>query len=83
MNSNYSWEKTEVVANGGNSTSIQNDGTTNNLVGENTNTAKITNKFKDVTITGVMTTYGPFVAMIAAAVAAIAVYAAVRRKVSR
>lgn len=83
MNSNYTWEKTEVVANGDTKTEIQNAGDEKNLVGEKTNTAEITNEFKDVSITGVMTTYGPFIAMVAVVIAAIGAYAVIRRKVTR
>lgn len=81
-NSNYKWASTAVKENGTDKT-IDNEGTTSVLVGEKTNTAEITNDFHDVTITGVATTYGPFVAMIAAVVVAGAAYLMIRRRVSR
>ncbi len=55
-------------------------GTTTILVGENTNKADFTNTMKEVTITGVVTNIAPFVAMMVAAIAAIALYLVGKRK---
>lgn len=53
------------------------------LVGEKANTVTVTNTMKDVTITGVMTSIAPFLALIAAAAAVAIVYLSVRRKLHR
>lgn len=50
------------------------------LVGEKTNSITVANTFRDVTVTGVITQIAPFVAMIAIAAGAVALYLVSRRR---
>lgn len=50
------------------------------LVGENTNSITVANTFQDITVTGVITQIAPFVAMIAIAAGAAALYMVSRRR---
>lgn len=61
-----------------------NDLTVNNaLVGEKTNSVEFTNTYEDMVITGVILNNLPFIILIAVAIAGIAGYVAVRRKIAR
>lgn len=53
------------------------------LIGENENKVVVTNTYKDVTVTGVLTSIAPFLALIAVAAAAIVVYLVVKKKVRK
>lgn len=53
------------------------------LIGEKENKVDVSNTYKDVTVTGVLTSIAPFLAMIVVAAVAIAVYLVVRKKVRR
>ena len=53
------------------------------LVGDGTNTAVVTNTFETVTPTGVVTSIAPFIALIAIAAIAIAVYTSMKKRMTR
>lgn len=53
------------------------------LIGEKENKVDVSNTYKDVTVTGVLTSIAPFLALIVVAAVAIAVYLVVRKKVRR
>ena len=69
---NYTYVNTDYIVNGAEADS--------GLVGDGTNSATVNNKFKDITITGVIMNVLPFVMMIAIAGAAAAMYVASRRR---
>ncbi|MGN0193530.1 MAG: Spy0128 family protein [Pseudoramibacter sp.] len=50
------------------------------LIGENTNEADVTNTYQPVTVTGVITQIAPFIAMVAIAGGAVALYIVSRRR---
>lgn len=72
--------KIAITSNGG--TATQKDGLDSGevLLGENANSIVYTNTYKDVSLTGVVTKIAPFVAMIAIAVGAAALYMVSRRR---
>lgn len=53
------------------------------LIGEGENKTTVVNTYKDVTMTGVVTSIAPFLALIAVAVAAIVAYLAMKKKIAR
>ena len=72
--------KIAITSNGG--TATQKDGLDSGevLLGENANSIVYTNTYKDVTLTGVATKIAPFIAMVAIAGGAVALYIVSRRR---
>lgn len=73
---NYTYAGTDYVSNGGASTTAA----PAVVGGDGTNEATVNNTFKDITITGIVTTYLPYIAMILLALAALALYVISRRR---
>lgn len=58
-------------------------GVSNVLIGEKKNTITYTNTYADVTVTGVVTNVAPYVTLVVVAVAAVAAYVVLKRRVAR
>lgn len=69
-----------ISSNGGATTNINGLDSGEVLLGENANTIAYTNTYQDVTLTGVATKIAPFIAMVAIAGGAVALYIVSRRR---
>jgi hypothetical protein len=72
--------KIAITSNGGATTNINGLDSGEVLLGENANTIAYTNTYQDVTLTGVATKIAPFIAMVAIAGGAVALYIVSRRR---